>query len=85
MQVNPRLISIKGSTRLTLTGFGFVFSTAEAIKTKFATKDAGDLKCREVGPCIKRADYVNKNTILADSIPLAAMSYKDTGRSIDYK
>jgi hypothetical protein len=69
LKVNPKIISPKGSTKLTLSGFGFVFSTADAIKAKFGTKDKGDLTCSGISPCVERATYVDKNTILANTMP----------------
>jgi hypothetical protein len=82
IKVNPRIISPKGSTKLTLSGFGFVFSTADAIKAKFGTKDKGDLVCTGFTPCVERATYLDKNTIMANTMPQTAMQYKD-GKSID--
>ena len=61
VKVNPRIISPKGSTKLTLSGFGFVFSTADAIKAKFGTKDKGDLVCTGFTPCVERATYLYKD------------------------
>jgi hypothetical protein len=46
IDVKPRLLSIKGTTKLNITGFGFVNSTgADALKAKFGTHDdaLGDL------------------------------------------
>jgi len=51
IKVEPKIISPKGNTKLTLSGFGFVFSTAEAIKAKFGTKSKGELLCSGSTPC----------------------------------
>ena len=51
LDVQPRLINVKGTTRCRLYGFGFVNSTGTELKTKFGTVDEGDLQCTG-GKCI---------------------------------
>ena len=76
------IISPKGNTNLTLSGFGFVFSTADAIKAKFGTKAKGELMCSGATPCAQRATYIDKNTIITGTMPQNSLQYKD-GKMID--
>jgi hypothetical protein len=45
LDVKPRLISAKGTTRVRLYGFGFVNATSQDLKSKFGTVDKGPLQC----------------------------------------
>jgi predicted unusual protein kinase regulating ubiquinone biosynthesis (AarF/ABC1/UbiB family) len=55
-------ISVKGTTKVRLYGFGFVNSTGTDLKTKFGTVARGELNCNSYN-CTKMATYIDKNTI----------------------
>ena len=45
LSVNPKLIVKRGGTKLTVRGFGFVYSDEASMKAKFGTKELGGLNC----------------------------------------
>lgn len=70
LDVKPRLISAKGTTRVRLYGFGFVNATSTDLKSKFNTAHHGNLSCPNQ-PCILQADYVDKVTLETSTFPQA--------------
>lgn len=67
LDVQPRLIHARGSTRVRLYGFGFVNSTGTFLKTKFLSITRGNLTCN--GDCIKMAEYIDKTIIESTTFP----------------
>lgn len=51
LDVQPRLLSKNGGTPMKLSGFGFVNTGSEELKSKFSTKGLGELSCGS-SPCI---------------------------------
>lgn len=45
LDVQPKLISKRGGTKLTIKGFGFVNSGTGELQSKFGTIDQGELNC----------------------------------------
>jgi len=69
LDVQPRLISKRGGTKMTVKGFGFVDSGNGEINSKFSTKTQGELVCNGNTPCIAPAKFVDKHTITTESLP----------------
>lgn len=67
LDVKPRLISVRGTTRVRLYGFGFVNSNQE-LKTRISTIGRGALSCSGTS-CIQQADYIDKSTIESPTYP----------------
>jgi hypothetical protein len=68
LDVQPRLVSKRGGTKLTIRGFGFVNSGKDEIASKFASKDFGELSCNGQS-CVTPAKFVDKNTITTEALP----------------
>lgn len=74
LDVQPRLISKRGGTKMTVKGFGFVNSGE--IGSKFGTKESGELICKDNNsPCTGFAKFVDKNTITTESLPQNTVRY----------
>jgi len=70
LDIQPRLVSKNGGTKLTIKGFGFVNSGNSEIKSKFGTKDYGELSCNNgQQTCITPAKFVDKHTITTEALP----------------
>jgi hypothetical protein len=80
LDVQPRLIHVKGTTRVRLYGFGFVNSTGTYLKAKFGSNSNRKLDCN--GDCIKMADYIDKSTIESPTFPQSVVTYADNGQNI---
>ena len=68
LDVQPKLISKKGGTKLSVKGFGFVDSGAQDIWAKFGSKLSGDLVCSGKA-CNVPAKFIDKNTMTTESLP----------------
>jgi len=84
INVSPRLIVAGGSDRsqLKLSGFGFVNTTDGAVKVKFSSRNKGELTCKGISPCTLPAKFLDKNTISSSTLPLAGLTYTDTGNPV---
>lgn len=80
IDASPRLIATDGSTRVTVKGLGFVDS--HETKVLF-NNDADKLKCP--GDCVKEADFLDKNHIVADTPPQSELQYVSTGKSVSWE
>ena len=69
LDVQPRLISKRGGTKLTVKGFGFVNSGSAEIAAKFGSKTGGELDCNGQSPCLTSAQFKDKHTIVTESLP----------------
>lgn len=74
LDVRPRLIHVRGSTRVRLIGFGFV-NAGNDLKSLIATNGRGSLKCGGTGSCIQQADFIDKSTIESPTFPQSTVSY----------
>jgi len=63
IDVQPKLISKKGNTKITIKGFGFVNSGQSELKSKIVTRTGEDFVCNGVSPCESPATFVDKNTM----------------------
>jgi hypothetical protein len=77
IDVQPRLIAIDGSTKVTLKGLGFVNSG----ETKSQFHAIERIKCGEQG-CNRPAQFIDKNHITSDTLPQSQMTVQQTGKSI---
>lgn len=66
VDANPKLLSIDGTTRLNVTGIGFVDSehTAVLYNNRF-----NPISCGTAGDCVKTATFIDKNTLETTSFP----------------
>ncbi len=83
LDVKPRLINIRGTTRVRLYGFGFVNSTGTDLKSKFATSTRGDLVCTR-HQCTQMAEYIDKTIIETPTYPQSQVTYGDTSDNIEF-
>jgi len=67
LDVKPRLISTKGTTRVRLYGFGFVNAGSE-LKTKIQHVTRGQFNCGSPN-CVEIAEYIDKSTIESPTYP----------------
>lgn len=74
LDVQPRLVSKLGGTPMKLSGFGFVNTGPEELKSKFSTKDKGELSCGS-SPCIHDAEFESKNVMRTKSVPQGTLFY----------
>ena len=77
LDVQPHLISKRGGTKMTIKGFGFVNSGSSEISSKFGSKRNGELVCDNKTPCLQPATFVDKNTIITESLPQTIVKYQD--------
>jgi len=79
IDAQPRLIAVDGSTRVTVKGLGFVNSGETKVKYD---DPAFPLKCTDESNCIRRADFIDKNHIIADTLPQNEVTYASDGKSV---
>jgi len=71
LNAEPRLISVEGTTKVKVKGFGFVNSGQT--KSLFnSTKE--QLNCKG-DKCIKGAEYIDKNTLLTKTFPQTEVNF----------
>lgn len=75
LDIQPRLINTKGTTKVRLVGFGFV-NAGDDLKTKLSHVTRGELKCQG-GSCLQSAEYVDKNTIESSTFPQSSVFFQD--------
>ena len=71
----PRLISVKGTTVVTVSGVGFVDSGE--VKTKFSNK-VNEIAC-EGHVCSQQVHFQDANHIQTPTLPQSQLVYKKTG------
>lgn len=76
LDVQPRLLSKNGGTPMKLSGFGFVNTGTEELKSKFSTKGQGELTCATT-PCINDATFESKNIMRTKSVPQGLLFYSN--------
>ena len=81
ISAEPRLIATDGSTRVKVKGLGFVNSGETKVKYHTYPKP---LKCGESNDCIKPANFIDKNHIIADTLPQNQMTYADDGSKLEW-
>jgi len=74
----PRLLSVDGTTKVQVKGFGFVNSGE--VKAKYDGPTA--LVMCNGQPCIKEATYIDKQTLETTTFPQLVMNYKENGDNI---
>ena len=80
LNAEPRLISVEGTTKVRIKGFGFVNSGET--KSKFSNP-AQPLQCTGTD-CIKDATFIDKNTLETDTYPQAVMTYSSNGYNVGW-
>lgn len=68
LNAEPRLISIEGTTKVKIKGFGFVNSHETKSKINNRTDP---IQCQGAQDCVKDAVYIDKNTLETDTFPQA--------------
>ena len=66
LNAEPRLISVEGTTKVRIKGFGFVNSSET--KSLYSSPTNSHLLCSGK-PCIKDADFIDKNTLVTTTFP----------------
>lgn len=77
IDVEPRLIHVDGTTKVTIRGFGFVDSGE--LKALY-DNTTSEITCE--GSCTKSATFVDKNHIKTTTFPQATTTYKKSGSSV---
>ena len=78
IDAQPRLIATDGSTRVTVKGLGFVNSGETKVRYHSYPKL---LKCQD-SDCVESADFVDKNHLVADTLPQSKLSYASDGKPL---
>lgn len=79
LDVQPRLISTSGSTRVRLIGFGYVNSGQ--LKSKIHHVMRGDFACSG-NECTQSAEYIDKKTIETGTFPRSSVNFKDNNENV---
>lgn len=66
LRAEPALISVDGTTKIRIKGFGFVNSTTS--KSLITTPSSNTLVCQGK-PCIRDATFIDKNTLETTTFP----------------
>ena len=82
LKVEPQMLSEKGNTEVTITGYGFA-NTGSNMKVMFGDSDKESLKCGG-GKCLSKAEYIDSTTIETISKPRKDITDKVTGQPIDF-
>lgn len=67
LRAEPALISVEGTTKVRLKGFGFVNSTDS--KSLISSSSSTLTLACQGKPCVKEARYIDKNTIETSTFP----------------
>jgi len=81
IRVVPPMVTSKGGTPLTITGFGFA-NSGENLKVKFGTVDR-PLEC-DLANCVKVGNYSKDTVVTVTSFPRDIVSYAASGRSVKF-
>lgn len=79
LNAEPRLISIEGTTKVRIKGFGFVDSHES--KSKISNR-TDPIQCNSPTDCIKEAVFIDKNTLETDTFPQRDVNYRGSGNNI---
>jgi hypothetical protein len=79
LRAEPSLISVDGTTKVRIKGFGFVNSTTS--KSLISSSYSNTLTCQGHN-CIKDAVYIDKNTLETTTFPQALVNYKETDLNV---
>ena len=80
-KVTPPLVSKRGNTTITIHGHGFVNTSSEHLKVRFGFLDK-KLSCNG-RPCIKRATFIDKNTIITTTFAYREVVYEETQEEVN--
>lgn len=78
IDAQPRLIATDGSTRVTVKGLGFVNSGETKVQYE---NEASPFNC-ENGGCIRTAEFIDKNHIVADTPAQKDLKYVKDGQPV---
>ena len=81
IRVVPQMITSKGGTNITITGFGFA-NSGDNLKVKFGTADR-PLEC-DFTNCYKKGIYITDTVVKATSYPKDSVSYSASGKSVKF-
>lgn len=79
LNAEPRLVSVEGTTKIRIKGFGFVNSSET--KSLISTPSTYTLLCNGK-PCIKEATFIDKNTLETATFAQSVVNYKETEYNI---
>ncbi len=78
LDVQPRLISTSGSTKVRLIGFGFVNSGQ--LKSKIHHVMRGEFVCN--GECTWPSEFIDKKTMESPTFPRSQVLFKDNNENV---
>jgi len=81
IKVVPQMVTSKGGTNITITGYGFA-NSGENLKVKFGTSDR-PLECN-IQNCVKPGKYISSSRVDVTSYPKDEVSYASTGKSVKF-
>jgi IPT/TIG domain len=79
LRAEPALISVDGTTKIRVIGFGFVNSTTS--KSMVRSPSGNTLVCQGKS-CVRDAVFINQNTIETTVYPQALINYKENDQGI---
>lgn len=80
LRAEPALISVEGTTKVRIKGFGFVNSTSS--KSMIASSNPSSSLLCQGKSCIRDAVYLDKNTLETTTFPQALVNYKDSEQNV---
>jgi hypothetical protein len=75
LRAEPALISVDGTTIVQIKGFGFVNSTTS--KSLIGSSDPQNTLLCQGNPCIRDAQYIDKNTLQTSTFPQSVVNYQN--------
>jgi hypothetical protein len=80
IRAEPTLVSVDGTTKIQIIGFGFVNSTTSKSLVR-STSSTMNLVCQGK-PCIRDAIFINQNVIETQISPQSLINYKENDQNI---
>lgn len=80
LRAEPALISVDGTTKIRIKGFGFVNSTNS--KAIFSSSSSNSTLLCQGNLCIRDATFIDKNTLETTSFPQAMVNYKENQQNV---
>lgn len=81
LRAEPALISVDGTTKVRIKGFGFVNSTDS--KSLLGTPSNLTLVCQGK-PCVRESAFIDKQTLETTTFPQNVVSYKETDSNVQW-
>ena len=84
LSVEPKLVSTKGGTPLSIKGYGFVNVSSDRIRVRYGTRERPLVCGATHSPCVVNARYINKNEIQCETLPQRDMNYDSDKSNVNF-